>query len=351
MAITTPVYATREDVKTILDVKETARSNSQIDQKLEASARSIESQLRRKFYPWTGTRYLDWPTIQSPTPWRLWLGKHELVSITTLIAGGTTIASTDYFTRPDDGPPYTSIEIDLASSAAFAAGSTRQRAIAIAGVFGHSAEESAAGALAEALDASETGVDVTNSAIIGVGNIVKVDSERMLVTDKTMLDTGQNLTTTSLTAQANDVTVKVADGTTFYVGETILLDSERMLIVDIAGNSLTVKRAYDGSVLAVHTHTTTDIYALRTLTVVRGALGTTAATHSTAAAITKHVPPALVAELNQAEAVNMLLQGQSGWARTTGSGDNERESSGRGLRDIRCETVAAYARRARNRAV
>ena len=93
-----------------------------------------------------------------------------------------------------------------------------------------------------------------------------------------MLDSTYNVQS-DMTAQQNNVTIS-ASGSGFNVGEVILVDSERMLIVDIAGNYLTVKRAWDGSVLAIHS-TGADIYTLRLLTVTRGALGTTAGTHDT----------------------------------------------------------------------
>jgi hypothetical protein len=342
-------YCTREDVKSALDFKETARNDGQVDRAIEAGSRAVEGLLHRKFYPQVATRYFDWPNQQYARPWRLWLDADELISVTSLVVGGTTIAASDYFLEPaNSGPPFTHVEIKLGSSAAFSSGSTHQRAIAIAGVFGESADEEPAGALAEALDGSETGVDVTDSASIGVGSIIKVDSERMLVTEKSMLDTGQNLGT-PLIASAANTTVAVSNGAAFTIGEVLLLDSERMLVVDIAGNNLTVKRAWDGAVLA--THAASDIYAPRTLTVTRGALGTTAASHLTATSSTRHVVPGLVRELATAEAINFLLQRSAGYARVVGAGENQRESSGRGLRDVRADACARYGRRARSRAV
>src|SRR3546814_20587325 len=85
----------------------------------------------------------------------------------------------------------------------------------------------------------------------------------------------------------------VTDGTLFFVGELILIDSERMRIVDITGNNLTVVRAYDGSTLAAPS-LGADVYVYRSLTVERGALGTTAATHLDAASVTVWAVPASV---------------------------------------------------------
>jgi hypothetical protein len=137
---------------------------------------------------------------------------------------------------------------------------------------------------------------------------------------------------------------------TITVGETLLVDSERMLVVDVAGTTLTVKRAWDGTVLAAHT-SGADLYAPRTVTVTRGALGSTAATHTISTALTRHVVPGPVRELSVAETVNLLLQRQSGYARTVGSGDNVRESSGRGLRSLRDQVWTSHGRKVRLGAV
>lgn len=346
---TSPWVCTREDVMSAVDSKFTARDTGRVDRAIEAASLAIKHTLHRQFYPETRTQTFDWPNDQYARPWRLWLNQHEMVSVSALTSGGVTIAASDFFLRPDAGPPYTHIEIDLDSSAAFAAGDTHQRAISVSGVFMGCAPVTApAGALAEALDASETAVDVTDSAAIGVGQILIVDSERMIVTGKSMLTTGQTLQT-ALTASAANTTVAVSNGAAYAYDEVILLDSERMLIVDIAGNNLTVKRAHDGSVLVAHTGST--IYAPRTLTVERGALGTTAATHTISTAITRHVVPGPVRTLGIAESINTLFQETAGYSRQIGSGETARESYARGLKDLRAEVYATYGRKARIRAV
>lgn len=344
-------YCTREDVKKALDVKETARNDAQVDRAIEAATRTVDGLTHRRFWPHAGTRYFDWPNPQGGRTWRLWLDDIEAVSIDALVAGGVTIPATDYLLEPvNSGPPYNRIEVDLSSSSAFAAGPTHQRAIAATGLWGGCpAAEAPAGALAEALDATETAVDVTDCAAIGVGHIIRADSERMIVTGKQMLDTGQNLGG-NLTASTADVTVPVSTGSAYAVDEVILVDSERMLIVDIAGNNLTVKRAWDGTVLAAHT-LGADIYAPRTLVVTRGALGTSAGTHDTAAALARHVVPGLVRNYALALALDTLLQERSGYAREVGSGDNTQEATGRGLRALRDDVYAAHGRKARQRAV
>lgn len=342
-------YTTRETVKSALDIKLTARVDSQIDDAIEQGSRMVESCLHRRFYPETATRYFNWPNGQYARPWRLWLDQHELISVTSLVSGGTTISASDYFLEPvNDGPPYSHVEIDLDSTASFGGGSTHQRDIAITGVFGYKADTSSAGALAEALDSSETGIDVTNSGIVGVGSILLVESERMLVTNKSMLDTTQDIGG-NLTADKSNTTVPVTTGSDYFVNEVILVDSERMLIVDISGNNLTVIRAWDGSVLASHS-SGADIYAPRTLTVQRGALGTTAASHDTATAVSKYLIPGPVASLAKAYAINQFMQETAGYAKV-GSGETERDYGGRSLKALEESVIKSHGRKARIRAV
>lgn len=346
-------YTTRERVKSALDIAETARVNALVDRAIESGSRMAEGLLQRRFYPWTGTRYKDWPDVQSRRSWKLYLDEDELVSVTSLVAGGVTIASGSYFLEPSNAPalglPYTQIQINLASTAVFDSDDTHQRAIAIGGVFaGCTLDETPGGTLAEALDSSETAVDVSDSASVGIGSLLRVDSERMIVTNKTLLTTGQTLQT-PLTAAESDQSVVVTTGSAFAVDEMITLDAERMRIVDIAGNTLVVQRAQDGSTLAAHTGST--IYAPRTLTVQRGVLGTTAAAHSSGADLAVHVVPGPVESLSTAYALNEVLQKASGYARISGAGENAKEFTGRGIKSLEADAVQAYGRRARYRGV
>lgn len=344
-------YTTREAVKRSLDAKETARNDVLVDRAIEAASRAVDGLLRRTLAPTLATRYFDWPNEQYARPWRLWITRADLISVTSITTDGTAISASDYFLEPNiSGPPYDRVEVDLASTASFVGGDTHQRSIAITGLWGYSNDETSVGTVAEALDASETAVDVDGptAAQVGVGSVVRVDSERMLVTGRGTLTTGQTLQA-DLTAQNNAVSVSVTTGSAFAVGETILLDSERMLIVDIAGNTLTVKRGWDGSVVATHSGST--IYAYRTLTVIRGALGTTAATHLISAPLYLWNVPGPVAELALAEAINNLEQAKSAYSRTAGSGESEKEIAVNGLEALRKATFRSHGLKVRMGAV
>lgn len=351
MAITRVCYCTREDVKTALDIKESARVNAQVDRAIQSAADDIEGFLHRKFYPQLATKFFDWPSYQRAAPWRLWLNQHEVISVSALTSGGVVIPAGQFFLEPvNEGPPYTRIELDRSAAAAFTAGATPQRSISVAGLWNYGADTAPAGSLAAAMsDATGTAATVTNSAVIGSGSSLLIDSERLLVTDRSMVTTGQAQQSGLTTALASDVALGVTDGTKYSAGEILLLDSERMLITDIAGNVLTVKRAWDGSVLATHAGAT--IFAPRLLTVRRGDLGTTAASHLITAPAAVLAAPSLIRDLSVAEAINQFLQETSGYARTVGSADNVHQVSGAGLADKWDEAMTRYGRSLRRRVI
>lgn len=345
-----PGYTTREAVKRALDSGETARNNQRVDDAIRAASRAIEGMCRRRFYPELRTATFDYPTGQYAPSWRLWLEGNELISATSVVAGGVTILPADYFLARSDGraePPYSKIEINLGGSASFQSDTTPQQAISITGWFGYRDDQLAVTTLAEALDSSETGVDVASGAALGVGSLLVVDSERMIVTGRAMLDTTVNLGG-NLAALTDAVGVSVASGAAFQVDETIAIDTERMLIVDIVGNTLVVERGYDGSVLAAHT-AGADIYASRTLTVERGSVGSTAAAHNTSSTVSVWQPPADVADWCKAEALVSLVGESAAYA--TKPGTQGGSPAGGSIGDVRERGCRQYARRVRATAI
>lgn len=342
-------YATREHVLGVVDIRMSASAATQLDSAIESASRAADALCHRRFYPWTGTRYFDFPDRRRVRSSQLWLGADEVQSVSAVVSGGVTLSASDYFLEPGNlGPPFSRIDLDRSSNASWSAGNTAQRNIAVTGVFGAVDQWLPAAALAEALDSSETGVDVTACPTVGVGSVLKVDSERMVVTGRGWLTSAQTVQT-PLAASAADTTVAVTTGSSFSAGETLLVDSERVLVVDVSGNNLTVKRAVDGSVLATHTGST--IYASRTLTVTRGVLGTTSAAHDTAAVVSVLDVPGLVNEFTVAHTIDTIQQRAAGYGRTVGSGDNQREAGGRALRQLGDRLYAAHGRQARGMAV
>jgi hypothetical protein len=234
----------------------------------------------------------------------------------------------------------------------FSAGAaTWQRSISIIGTFGFRADEDPGGSLTSAIiDTTGVSVAVSDSGSIGVGSLIRIDSERMNVSGKSMVTTGQTLQA-DIAASTAAVSVEVTDGTSYFVNEIILIDSERMLIVDIASDSLIVKRAWNGSVLSAHSMGAT-IYAGRLLTVTRGVLGTVAATHLIDSPIAVQSYPPLINQLSIAETTNSLTEVRAGYSRQGRStGTVAIEATSKGLEDLRAQAFSTFGRQSRSRAV
>lgn len=342
-------YATREQVTRSLEITHASWSDSLVGQKLESSSRSIEGFLHRRFYPERRTVLMDWPNMQSAATWQLWLERNEIISLETLTSGGTNLTSAAILRRGDDlnEAPYSLIELDLSDNLAFGGGLTFQQAISILGLFGYDETNTSVPASAQIGGNINSSVQtlvinpLNGKLDVGVGSLLLMGTERIVLTDRRMSDTTQNLGST-MDALNSDVIVDVSDGTAFAVGEVILLGAERMRINDVAGNNLIVSRQWDGSVLTTHS-ANEDVYALRTFTAQRGALGSTAAGHSSGDSVWAH-DYGIINELCIAETVVALEQNSSAYARTIGSGANVREAAGAGLEDIRARAMAARGR-------
>ncbi|HUV73865.1 MAG TPA: hypothetical protein VMW79_06125 [Anaerolineae bacterium] len=347
-------YCTREAVKAAAGLNG-SDEHASIDRLLESASREIERVLNRWFYPLTAIRYYPYPNTQSPTIYRYWLDA-DLLASTLVVSGGVTIVAADYFEEPANyGPPYNRIEIDLSAAAAFRPGDTWQRAIEVTGRWGFCETSAAAGALAVADEylpaAPNTTIAVTDSSLIGVGDLILIGTERMIVTAKALLDTTTDVDMVGdITADEAVVAITVDLGTKVKVNEVITIDAERMLVEGIAGNILTVRRAYDGSVLASHLDNA-SVYVPRTLTVERAAVGTTAAEHLIAALISKNVPPGLISELALAETIYAMAQEKGHMTLAVGQGEAVREVSGKGIADVRKRAEDAYKRNRASRAV
>lgn len=338
-------YASREDVKRALDIVETARADDQIDRALASASDNIEGLLLRRFYPEARTQTFDWPDPLGTTslPYTVYFDRHDVIMVWSLRTDDGVITSPNFHLYPDDGPPYTRLELDVDSSSTFHRRSAGQRSITIDGIFGYSNDTESAGTITSALTAAATTVDVSDGTpLIGVGDLLKVGTEYMTVTEKGFLDSTETLAADVALGSASSITV--SDGSAFVSGEVLLLDSERMLVIDVNADVLAVKRAWDGSTLSAHT-SGAAVLVQRRLTVRRGVLGTSAAAHDATAEVLKHIVPPMVRSLAIAEAMAVLLQERTGYARVIGSGEGESEVRGIGLADLRDQTHKAYGRK------
>jgi hypothetical protein len=337
---TAPSYATRRAVQEALDIAETTRAASQIDRCLASASRSIDGLCHRRFYPQVATLTFDWPNEQHAASWRLWLDDHELISLTSLTSGGTTIPSP--LLRPDWGPPFAYVELDRSAVGGFTAGPTPQRSITMVGVWGYDLNEATSGALSASCTSSAATIAVTDSSIVGPGSLLRVGTERLICTGAAVSTTGLTVSSGATTAANSDVTL-TASGAGIVAGEIIMVDSERMLAVDVVGAVVTVKRAWDGSVLAAHTGGTT-INALRTLSVDRGSLGTTAAAHGSADPVLRHVfPPDITNFTVDLSLASMGLQKGGSQVVNTRGGKAQTKASV----DLACQSDSVFTTRGR----
>lgn len=378
--ITRPTYANRDDVKRAMDMEVTSVDDARVDRALQSVAEEIDGTLHRYFFPNDFTQYLTWPNYQYAAPWRFWFdeaGGHDLTVMTSLQSpSGTSIPLWQVFLEPVNkklGWPFTRMELDRSTTAAWGSASTPQHSILAAGTWGWYNPQPA-GTLAASVNSSVTSVTVSDGSQAAAGDVIVLDpgtgaapfpaypgtagalgaiqGERVLVTGKSTAATGLTQSGAGCsTATSSDNALSTTGSGSLNTGEVLLLDQEQMLVADVnaATGIATVKRAWNGTVLADHSAAT--VYAYRTLSVLRGQLGTTAASHSNGALVSKHFSPGLIRDLNIAAALDRVMQETSAYARTVGAADNAHPASGAGLADLWAKAVNTFGRKARVRAI
>jgi hypothetical protein len=346
MAITEAAYCTREQVQRALNLADIPRLNQRVDSAIMAGARQVHGLLHRKFYPTTTTYLFDQPEAGV-----LWLEQYELAAAPTSIVSGATAMTvgTDVFLRPLDGPPYTWLEANYGGKVFWQSVSTPQAAISVTGDFGHPTNAVATTTTVGTINTSATTVVLADSSQIGIGNMILMESERMIVSDKTMSSTGATIGADPGNSKAA-VSITVSNGALINAGELILVDSERMFVEYVIGNVLTVDRAVNGSTLAAHSIGAV-ISAPRTASIIRARNGTAAAGH-TNVIVYRLDPPSLISEMNLAYAINNEQASLSAYSRTAGPDTaGVYRDRGRGVDELVKDVYAAYGRQVRGRAV
>lgn len=313
------------------DVAPTPVVGPQLDRILSGVCRQIDKSMRRHFYPKTAT-YTLYPDGYVDPDSHLWtIEVPDLLSVTSVVVDGVT--TTDYVLTSLGSGPYTTLSLT---------GRTGEKFV-IEGTWGYTDNTTGAGTLVGDINASVTTLVVSDSSKVGVGDLLKLGTERVVVVAASMTDSGVNISA-DISALNSDTSISVGDGSVFNVAETILVGTERMIIIDIAGNTLSVLRAAEGTTLASHT-SGADIYVPRSLTVERGATGSTAASHSSGVAVSRFLAPGPIRSLALAEALTAYEQEKGAYGRVVGSGEGQREASGKGLADVR--KMAGHYRRLR----
>lgn len=311
------MYCTLEQVKAAVNVTAPTQVDAQIVREIRSASAVIDGDMRRplgSFWPITDTRYFDWLDHQYSLVWRLWLDGNELAAAPTKVLSGGTDITAGVLARngvDDVTPPFHYLETNMATDATFMSTDTYQRALAVSGLFLSCPPNEDPGGTLAAVNASVLTAACSDGAAVGVGSVLRVDAERMVVTGKTLADSGQTLQA-DLTGSSAANLAQMSNGAAFFAGEVLTVDGEQLLIQAVAGNGLLVKRAWNGTPLLNHT-TGAVVYAARQLTLARGQLGTTAASHAANAPISVHVVPSAVQTLAVAETLRLLGLERAGY--------------------------------------
>lgn len=340
-------YATRESVKQALDVKETARSDSQIDDALTGATDDLDGMLRRTFVPMLTTRKFDYPGERYARSWRLPLYRSELITVQELTSGGVLIPPDQFIVRRSDDldtPPFDEIELLLSENGSFGGGPTSQQDVQVMAWYGYNDVRSVVGVLAAGAGSGDGTMvlDAGGSAAVGVGDLLSIGDERLTVTGRTSVDTGVTLSG-DLANAMNQTLVPVPDTSLVAPGETITVDGERMLVQDRVGPNLLVRRGWDGYPTQAHS-TGATVYAARSLSVERAASGTMPAAHPDGAAVSRQIVPGQIQTACRALALDTLLNERAGYARASGAGDNATELRGTALARLLARVTKNYKR-------
>lgn len=302
-------YVSRDAAKSYIGIQ-SAIKNARIDALIEKTSRFVDKYCDRFFYPKLEERFFDYQDNKEL------LLDCDLLSVTTLYHDrkNSTIDSGDIILYPLDGPPYHKVFVD--PTADFLTYTDfPERALAIDGVFGYCEDKEDTGVVLSAgIDANDTEMLIDDGSLIEVGWTLLIDDEQIFVKDDDVIDS------TAKTAEAVDTYEKgidANDGTLLKKGEIIRIDSEDMLIESIATDTLTVARAYNGTTAAEHI-TGADIYVFRKFTIEREKNGTTKEAHTTSDVIYKYVPPLPIQQAVAILVARADKRSDSAWSDITG---------------------------------
>jgi hypothetical protein len=332
-----------------IDVQDSLLAVAAADRAIASASDDIDGMMRRQFYPVDGLKIFNWPNYQYAQPWRYWLERWDCVALTQLLSpgntggqSGTQIPLWQVFlepVNPERGFPFTRIELDRSTVAAWGIGPTPQHSIWAYGTWGFTADADNVATLAANIGSSDATITVSNGAGCGAGDVLIVGygrgaapyptylgtagaiapylGERVIVTDKTAIASGLTLAGTGCTtvSGADNQLATTGTGTAPQAGEVVQIDGERMYVESVTGGVATVRRSWDGTVLSAHT-TGTAVYVYRQLSVIRGELGTTAAAATAGTAVYRHRPPQLIRDLCIGIAEDQMMQEPSGYSRT-----------------------------------
>lgn len=176
-------YARLSDLKTALNITGTENDTALVRLSEDVS-RALDNETDRIFYSEIATHYFN---AQGEDYLNL---DRDLLSLTSLDVDvyGTAVYATNltgamYWLHPDNRTPYSRVYINpSAAGLPLSWFPDSRRSIRISGMWGYSNDTELTGTTAaEAIDTSETGIDVSSGALISQGETIVIDSEQMYV--------------------------------------------------------------------------------------------------------------------------------------------------------------------------
>lgn len=164
-------------------VKTDTTDDAVIEFLLKTASRFLEAETGKRFIPYIETRYYDVPTEEEIDPRVLKLDGDLLEIITLTNGDNVVIPDTEYKLRPKNVTPHYGIRLNDNSTFMWASDGTGDvhDVIAVSGYWAYHDRYSIAWALggtsSEAMDASETGLDVVSNSSFVVGDLARFDNE------------------------------------------------------------------------------------------------------------------------------------------------------------------------------
>ena len=244
-----------------------------------------------------------------------------LLELTTIINDDDTLTSSDYLLYPDNrhwpNGPYSWIVVDP-DSTTLQVWLEEAGSVQITGKWGLYNRQVSTGAAVGTggQDSSVETLLVDNGGKVSPGMLLLIESEQELVTGWD--DPTEGVTTLGAALAASDETVTLSDGSLVNVGEIIRVEFERMKVLDKQSNTIAVVRGWNGTARVAHSSgANVDVY--RTVTVERAVNGTSAASHDAAKSISRYVVPDDILYLTRQIATLMINKARSGYAGKTGN--------------------------------
>jgi hypothetical protein len=161
-----------------------ATDDTVIESLLDGASRFIDDKTQRTFNPFVQTRYFD-----SPLGSRMLDVDEDLLEVLTVTNGdGEIIPSTEYATIPRNFSPAYAVRITNVSAYSWAVdpNGVVEDAVTVNAIWGYHDDYYRLGfksgtVTTEALDASETTIDVSSVTDFSTGQIIRIDSELMFV--------------------------------------------------------------------------------------------------------------------------------------------------------------------------